>query len=342
MEEFKNLKSIAILGGTFDPVHYGHLAIAEAVRKEYGVEKIVFIPSGQPPHKKDMDISNKEDRYNMLKLATANNPHFIVSRCELDRDGYSYTVDTIEYIKSICDDNTKIYFIIGADIVPKISTWKEPERLKEICDFIIVSRPGFPANNTLIVPSVDISSSAIRNRVKEGKGIKYLLPPDVEIYVYVKHKLSSKKFTHIVNTMETSRNLALVHGEDIKKAEIAALLHDYAKEMPLEHPINHGIVAAEMARNEFGIYDIDILNAISYHTTGRPNMSRLEKIIFLADMTEKNRPNYKELEEIKKLAKSDLDKAMAFALSAKIEFTKSKGKDIHPLGLEALKYYENK
>lgn len=197
----KTNKGMGILGGTFDPVHYGHLIIAEAVREGFDLEKILFIPSGQPPHKDNSRVSDAEHRYNMLKAAISTNPHFDISRIEIDRDGYTYSVDTLSQLKSIYGCNTTIYFIIGADIVQELTTWREFEKVFTLCDFIAVFRPGNKETSflneidrlkseynakihTLEAPLIEISSTEIRDRVAEGKSIKYFLPEPVEQYIY--------------------------------------------------------------------------------------------------------------------------------------------------------------
>ena len=204
MKEQRIPKKIAIMGGTFDPIHYGHLVTAEAVMHEYQIDQVLFIPSGQPPHKSDNQVTSAEHRYLMTLLATETNPRFFSSRIEIDREGYTYTIDTIREPKKIYPD-TEIYFITGADAFSKILTWKNPELLLSSCHFVAATRPGYSRTKAapqieavmkqhedtlhyLEVPALAISSSKIRNRVKEGRPIKYLLPEAVENYIS-KHDL---------------------------------------------------------------------------------------------------------------------------------------------------------
>ena len=197
----RDYKRIAIMGGTFDPIHYGHLVTAEAVRSMYDVERVIFIPTGSPPHKSTPpDVSHSEHRYLMTVLATYNNPFFDISRIEIDRPGITYTIDTIAQIREICNDQIKIYFITGADAVSEIINWKDSEQLLKMCSFIAVTRPGYNKDKLrgqvnsikldyqsrlhyLEVPELDISSSDIRERVRTGKPIKYMLPLEVEDYI---------------------------------------------------------------------------------------------------------------------------------------------------------------
>ena len=191
---------IGIMGGTFDPIHYGHLATAEAVRKKYGLEKVLFIPSGNPPHKTDRDITSKSHRYNMSILATVSNDFFEVSDVEIQKDRLSYTVDTLLEL-SKKNPNAEYYLIMGADAFCDIETWSRVEKLFELSKVVGATRPGidmddFKRNIAKIqqkyktqilhvhVPSLDISSTDIRDRIKYGMTIKYLLPENVEKYIY--------------------------------------------------------------------------------------------------------------------------------------------------------------
>lgn len=194
------VKRIGIMGGTFDPIHYGHLVTAEAALNSYHLEEVIFVPSGKPPHKKNYPVTEAEDRYLMTILAVATNARFRVSRMEIDRTGYSYTIDTIRGFKELFGQNTELYFITGADAILEILTWKNVKNLPELCQFIAATRPGFELEaldkvlkelpelkgrlHLLEVPALAISSSDIRKRVSEGRPIKYLLPETVEHYIY--------------------------------------------------------------------------------------------------------------------------------------------------------------
>jgi len=396
---FMHTKSIAIMGGTFDPIHYGHLVSAEAVRKEFNIDKIVFIPSGQPPHKEGTGVSEKRIRYAMAEIATLSNENFDVSTIEIDREGTTYTVDTIEEIKKICSPDTKIYFITGADAIEKIFTWKNAEKLLKMCEFIAVTRPGHDKKKLmkhissienecrinlhfLEIPALAISSTDIRQRVLSNKSIKYLLPEDVERYIYkyglykkipiakildyntidtmLREDLSTKRYLHTMGTAEEAVKLAKVHGEDEDKAYIAALFHDCAKEIEdsqklalckeygikldsiikQQISLSHGFLGAEIAKKFFGVEDDEILDSIRYHTTGRKNMSKLEKIIYIADVIEPTRGYTEELKALRKIAYEDLDKTMIVCLQNTLKLTIEKKQMFHPRGIEALDYFE--
>ncbi len=197
----KKLERLAIMGGTFDPIHYGHLVTAEAVRHQFQINKVLFVPTGHPPHKPFFDVSHTEHRYLMTVLATVTNPYFDVSRIEIDRKGITYTIDTIQHLKKIYGSNTELYFITGADAIHEILTWKDPEEVLRLCTFIAATRPEYHKKDLLKkieqlrqqygskidfleVPSLAISSSDIRKRVQENRPIKYLLPEPVENYIF--------------------------------------------------------------------------------------------------------------------------------------------------------------
>lgn len=195
-----NKKSIAIMGGTFDPIHFGHLAAAEAVRYFLGIDKILFVPTGNPYYKQKSGVTDKEIRYEMVSLAIKSNPYFEVSRIELDREGNTYTVDTLNALNELYNGEVKIYFIMGADSLNKIIYWKNVEEIFKLCEVVAVTRPGFNKDKLKVninemrkkfnakvhfveIPGLDISSTEIRERVKRGMPIKYLLPECIENYI---------------------------------------------------------------------------------------------------------------------------------------------------------------
>lgn len=193
-------KALGIMGGTFDPIHYGHLVTAEAARCGFNLDQVIFVPSGHPPHKKEKDITLAEHRYNMTKLAIDTNPFFRISRVELDRPGYSYAVDTVSQFLEHYGQDIDLYFITGADAIIEIITWKNVEKLMEHCKFIAATRPGFHLHDVhhlpqdfmekiifMEVPALAISSTDIRRRVEEQRPIKYLLPESVEAYILHHH-----------------------------------------------------------------------------------------------------------------------------------------------------------
>jgi len=193
------------MGGTFDPVHYGHLVTAEGARFEFALDQVLFLPSGVPPHKIAKKVSSAEHRYMMTVLATLGNPHFEVSRIDIDREGVSYTIDTLHILREQYGPGCELFFITGADAVFEIIDWKDSDQLLRIAHFIAASRPGFSLEklplatqkwvdehqdrfHVLKVPAMAISSTDIRNRVRCGHSIRYLVPEQVEHYIR-RHRL---------------------------------------------------------------------------------------------------------------------------------------------------------
>ncbi len=196
----KKCFSLGIMGGTFNPIHHGHLAAAEFVREEFKLDKVLFVPSGKPPHKHKGEIASPEHRWIMALLATDSNECFSVSSVEIERGGESYTSDTIVELEKIYGAGSNCYFITGADAIAEISTWHKSENLPKLAKFIAVSRPGYKLDVSKIdprfrrctylieVPALAISSTEIRERIRKGQTIKYLVPEIVEKYIY-KNKL---------------------------------------------------------------------------------------------------------------------------------------------------------
>ncbi len=200
--DFKSCKKIALMGGAFDPIHYGHLVTAQTVYDNFDVDRVVIMPLGNAPHKEMKGVSAL-DRYEMAKRAVCDNTALAVSAMEIERQGKTYTVDTVAEIKKINPKMT-VYFVMGADEILSIDYWKEPERLLKMCSVIAVTRPGFDKKRVmektesvrekygceiyfLEVPALDISSSDIRDRLREGKSAKYLLPDQTLRYIEDNH-----------------------------------------------------------------------------------------------------------------------------------------------------------
>jgi nicotinate-nucleotide adenylyltransferase len=185
-------RRIGIMGGTFDPIHHGHLVAASEVADEFGLDEVVFVPTGQPWQKGEITVSPAEDRYLMTVIATASNPRFHVSRADVERAGPTYTVDTLNDVRQMYGADTELYFITGADALERILSWKDTDRLFQLAHFVGVTRPGFdlsdahlPADTVSLVqvPAMAISSTDCRNRVAAGKPVWYLVPDGVVQYI---------------------------------------------------------------------------------------------------------------------------------------------------------------
>jgi len=191
-------RRLGIMGGTFDPIHHGHLSVASEVGDGFGLDEVIFVPTGEPWQKQSRTVSAAEDRYLMAVIATASNPRFWVSRVDIDRGGPTYTVDTIRDIAAL-HPGDELYFITGADALGQILSWKDHDQLLSLAHFVGVTRPGYelsddhlPADSVTLVdvPAMAISSSACRERVAAGRPVWYLVPDGVVQYIN-KHHLYS-------------------------------------------------------------------------------------------------------------------------------------------------------
>ncbi|GIJ78499.1 nicotinate-nucleotide adenylyltransferase [Micromonospora phaseoli] len=188
----EDIRRIGIMGGTFDPIHQGHLVAASEVADRFGLDEVIFVPTGQPWQKANVPVSSAEDRYLMTVVATASNPRFQVSRVDIDRGGPTYTVDTLRDLRALYGPKTQLFFITGADALDRILSWKDLDEIFELAHFIGVTRPGFeltdahlPADTVSLVqvPAMAISSTDCRARVARGEPIWYLVPDGVVQYI---------------------------------------------------------------------------------------------------------------------------------------------------------------
>jgi nicotinate-nucleotide adenylyltransferase len=185
-------KRIGVLGGTFDPIHNGHLVAASEVAHALSLAEVIFVPTGQPWQKEDRELAPAEDRYLMTVIATAFDPLLSVSRVDIDRPGETYTVDTLTDLRAARGPEAEFYFIMGADALGGVRTWRKTENLFSLAHFVGCTRPGHPIDEdslggrdvTLIdLPALEISSTACRERVRTGRPIRYLVPDGVIQYI---------------------------------------------------------------------------------------------------------------------------------------------------------------
>ncbi len=192
------IRRLGILGGTFDPIHHGHLVAAQEVQHQLALDQVLFVPAGTPPHKPPQPISPIHHRLRMVELAIAGKPHFALSRLDADRPGPCYTVDTLQLLRREWGPGPLFVFIIGADSLADLLTWHQPQRLIELCELAAVTRPGVEVDlprlaehlpgitarlHLVQMPLLEISSSDLRARVRAGRPISYLVPPTVEAYI---------------------------------------------------------------------------------------------------------------------------------------------------------------
>jgi nicotinate-nucleotide adenylyltransferase len=196
MAENSGVRRIGIMGGTFDPIHHGHLVAASEVADRFALDEVVFVPTGEPWQKVDEDVTPAEDRYLMTVIATASNPRFGVSRVDIDRGGPTYTVDTLRDMAALYGPKTELFFITGADALERILSWKDADHMFELARFVAVTRPGYvltdehlpdDAVEMIEVPAMAISSTACRARVRSGHPVWYLVPDGVVQYIVKRH-----------------------------------------------------------------------------------------------------------------------------------------------------------
>lgn len=190
---------LGIMGGTFDPIHVGHLACAEQVRDVFDLDGVVFMPAGDPWMKRGRAVSDAEERFAMVKAAVSDNPRFDASRLEIDRAGATYTVDTLRALRAHYPDNVELYFISGADAVQHILEWREAAELSRLARLVAVTRPGYEIDDArrrymrthaairdvsvIEVTALAVSSTDLREKVRSGRSVRYLVPPVVADYI---------------------------------------------------------------------------------------------------------------------------------------------------------------
>ena len=254
---------IGILGGTFDPVHKAHIEIAKLSYEKLGLDKVIFIPNGIPPHKNKSSIS-KEDKLNMLNLAIKDYPYFSVDTFEIDKEGTSFLYLTLEYLNKKYP-SADLYFIAGSDNLKTITTWKNPHIIFKLSNIVFVKRPKYKlylkfANllkekyngkiSFIDFSGIDISSTTIREKFEKCEEVSEYLSYDVYSYIVknslypfnlrkkIEKMLDEKRFIHSKNVAKESYNLACHYGENYEKAYYAGLLHDCAKKLDYDAQIN--------------------------------------------------------------------------------------------------------
>jgi len=189
---------VGLLGGTFDPVHYGHLILAEEARHALSLDQVLFVPAGEPPHKLGEPHTAPDHRFRMLELAIEDNPAFGISRVDLDRPGPHYSVDMVRLVQEEQGPNVELFFLMGLDSLMNILTWHEPAKLLEQCRLVVADRPGFSVDlsdltahlpdfeeklNFISMPLIEIAGVDLRRRVRDGRPIRYQVPEAVRYYI---------------------------------------------------------------------------------------------------------------------------------------------------------------
>lgn len=336
------MSKVGILGGSFDPIHEGHIYIAKCAMKELNLDKILIVPTMLSPFKEKTPPVCFEDRYQMCKLACASLEHFEVSPIEHQLSSPSYTIDTITALKKECDD--EFYFIIGSDQAKLLGEWRKINKLITMVKFVVVSREkeeivcDYPHIPLYVTPH-PASSSEIRkgNFMYLAEGVRqYIFKKELYLREIVHSRMSDKRFCHTLSVRKLSMELAEIHGLDVQKASLAALLHDIAKEFDSEtmekymrleskehqampRAVHHQYVGALFVKSVLRLNDEDVIQAIYYHTTGGVDNPYVY-LLFIADKIEPGR-NYDVSEELS-LAKIDLKTAYDLVARKQKEYLK--------------------
>lgn len=361
------MKAYGIMGGTFDPIHNGHIKMAEAALEQLKLDEVLFIPDGDPPHKQEQ--ASASDRLEMVELATRGRAGFRTLDMEVVRAGQTYTVDTLELLKESYPSDQFTY-IVGADTLMRVETWRNFPRVAALLTGIAfapradVSKAESELQikrlydhyaltiTPLDMEEIDISSTDVRYAVARGLPIDTMVPPGVMAYIrsrglyedpmltLLQKSLSKDRYRHTLGVEQTAVKLAQRYGEDVEKARIAALLHDCARCLDSAEmrrlvgergsgtalrALMHAPAGAKLAKERYGVTDESILSAIRWHTTGHEGMTRLEKIVYLADFIEPNRPNYPGLEKLRQEAFRDLDRAVRMAAENTMRYVRARG-----------------
>ena len=393
------MRKIGILGGTFNPIHKGHLALGKAAMEQYDLEEVWLMPSKLPPHKSHFAMLSEEHRLAMTVLAAQSDDRFMASDFELRREGLTFTADTLELLTKEYPD-VKFYFIVGGDSLIKFKSWRRPERILELATLLGAGRAGYEVSKveaaakelrdrfpgaeigTILLPDHPISSNEIREAFYTGNSecVKQYLPETVWDYLQdnklfskvtfseldeeMQRILPRKRYLHSVAVAHLAAAYAVSLDYDPEQALIAGILHDCAKAYSDEQLVAdcekyaisvtdverrngfllHGKLGAFYARTKYFITDAEILSAISNHTTGRPGMTVLEKVVFLADYLEPFRTQLTEpsLNEIRRIAFEDINRAVYLALKNTLRYLEGTGRETDLTTAETFEEYRMK
>lgn len=365
---------IGIFGGSFDPVHNDHVGIVKEFKKVVGLDKVIVVPTYLSPFKGG-HATDGAHRKKMLHLAFKNLPYVLISDYELSREQKSYTYITVEHFKSLYP-NDELYLLIGLDSLVTFLNWKNPQSILSCCTLCVAGREGYDLKNEesafkeksgldIISFSYDgvISSTYVRELLKLGcSPIQFVdftvceyiktngLYKGDKLYSYLISALKPSRLFHTAGVVAQSISYAKKLGESVDKAHIAGLLHDVAKyEKAEDYPecaidkdvpssVKHQFLGAYIAQKKLGIKDEEILNAIKYHTTGRPNMGIIEKIVFVADLLEPSR-NYEEVDYLRDMVNQDFESGFKLCVKRLLAYLNKSGDEIYYLTRETNEFY---
>lgn len=386
------MERIAVFGGTFNPIHLGHLRLISEYQRQYHFDRVLLIPTKIPPHKQANELAPDADRLEMCRIAARAHPFLEVSELELHREGKSYTYDTLCAIKQK-EPDAELYLIMGSDMFLTFRQWRRWREMLGLA--VLLAAPRHPGERAALeaereqlcaeggeayvadIPVLEVSSTELRGRLRKGLPCGEYLLPEVEAYIrdhrlyalpaeavfpfseedaveLLKERLKPDRLQHSLNVAEQAAWLAKRYHYDEKIAKMTGLLHDVCKNDNLDNqlqiihdgdiilknverespPLYHAIAGAVYLRDRLRITDPDVLNAVRYHTTGRAGMSRLEKIIYIADLTSRER-SYPDVETVRTLAGESLEAAMLYALEFLLCDLVGRKQYLHPDSVEA-------
>lgn len=369
-----NMKVIAIFGGSFDPVHKEHKRLALEALADINPTELIVMPAGRAPHKKNVVALDGNERLKMLELAFKGVEGVRVSDYELKKEGYSYTYETLEKINERYKPD-KIYFLVGTDMLLDFPAWRKPERILELATLYVTPRQGEnrEAAEEAFKKSFDkpvrwspyegkvVSGTEIRARVALGLDCSAFLDENVYAYIkekklydvgelgeFVKKSLTKKRMEHTAAVMTLAVRYARAEKVNADKAFIAAMLHDCAKYLNekdygfsyegVPQSVVHQFLGADVLEEVFHVEDEEILSAVRYHTTGRKGMSKLEKIVFLADLLEPNR-SFNGVERLRAAVDSDFENGFRIAVEELYKYLEASGGEVYYLTKECRDYY---
>ncbi len=379
---------IGILGGSFDPVHNAHIRLGLFAKESLNLSRVIYVPTACPPHK-TRKLTDNAHRAEMLRLALAPHPTLELSEVELKNTAYSYTADTLKHFKKLYP-KAQLVLLVGADSAAYLDTWYQAEYIFKTAEIGVFARGDYEADleglfaqfqkqygaRMLQIPgeTLAVSSAQLRTMLQNGEDVSAFMPASVVDYIrkhslyqerasiapadfdledaakHLSYLLKPARYTHSIGVMQAAKALAERFGCDVKKAQIAGLLHDCAKNLDAQRAktlcekyglvpdavtenaqgLMHQLLGPSHAAAEFCIDDQEILDAIACHTTGKVGMRTLDKVLYLADFIEENRKPFDELSQLRKLCKKDLDAAMLYALELSIRHVLSQGGLLHP------------
>lgn len=368
---------IGIFGGSFDPIHNDHFTICKKFKENLNLDRVFVLPTHLSPFKSEYQTPPKM-RKEMVEIAFSSLSGVSVSDFEINLGGQSYTYKTVEHFKNLFP-SAQIFLLIGLDSLTNFLKWKNVEYILQNANLAVAGRGGYHFENEvqqfkektgkqLYFFSYDgkISSTFVRELLKLGVLPEEYLDKEVLNYIVknqlykgdynydlVKNRLKKSRLIHTAGVITLAVTYAKRLGIDSEKARLSALLHDIAKyekredylflNLPDNMPesIVHQHIGAHLAKNILKIEDCDIINAINFHSTGRPEMSTLEKIIFVADLLEQGR-TYAEVDELRKAVDENFEEGFKLCIQRLINFINKSGQPLYELTALANQYYNNK